>query len=67
VRAAQIAVICCLAVDVTLLAQLGTIAVAAPESHPPALMAAAAAASLVRLPYVGRAAAQCHSSARLLG
>jgi hypothetical protein len=62
VWAAQVCAVACLAVDVVLLTQLALLAVTAPAAHPPALMAAAAAASLIRLPWVGLAAGRCRRS-----
>ena len=63
VGVAHACAVACLAVDVTLLAQLALLAATGPAAHPPALMAAAGAASLVRLAWAGLAAGRCRRSA----
>jgi hypothetical protein len=51
------------AADVTMLALLGAVTIAGTAAHPPALVAAAAAASLARLLWLARSAHWCRRSA----
>ena len=60
----QAVVAACAAADVTMLAVLGAVMIAGATGHPPALAAAAAAASLARLLWLGRSA---HGPALMAG
>jgi len=63
VRVVQAVATACAAVDVTMLVLLATVAIAGTTVHPPALMVVAAAASLARLPWLGRSAHWCRRAA----